>query len=132
LTVSYKGFSVPVTVNDRGPYVGPRELDLSQGAAESIGFTHTGVDYVDLVVTDYSYEESYATDEYPTTDHYAPTYSDGADYSGTQSGDGAYVVQSGDTLSGVAAELGTTVGELAAANGIADPDVIFAGQTLYY
>jgi rare lipoprotein A len=135
LTVSYNGFSVPVTVNDRGPYVGARELDLSQGAAESIGLTRTGVDYVDLIVTDYGYEESYTASEYPATDYYAPdypVYSSGADYSATQAGGGAYLVQSGDTLSGIAAELGTTVEDLAAANGIADPDVLFAGQTLYY
>jgi LysM repeat protein len=42
------------------------------------------------------------------------------------------VVQPGDTLSGIAAQLGTTVEDLAAANGIADPDVLYAGQTLYY
>jgi rare lipoprotein A len=41
-------------------------------------------------------------------------------------------VQSGDTLSGIAAELGTTVEDLAAANGLADPDLLYAGQTLYY
>ncbi len=135
LTVSYNGYSVPVTVNDRGPYVGARELDLSQGAAESIGLTHAGVDYVDLVVTSYGYEESYAAGEYPAAGYSAldyPAYSGSGDYTAAGSGDGAYVVQSGETLSGIAAELGTTVGELAAANGIADPDVIFAGQTLYY
>ena len=42
------------------------------------------------------------------------------------------MVQSGDTLSGIAAELGTTVGALAAANGIANPDLLYAGQTLSY
>src|ERR687897_1101848 len=47
LVVSYGGRSVQVTVNDRGPYVGGRELDLSQGAAEYLGLTHAGVDYVD-------------------------------------------------------------------------------------
>ena len=47
LVVSYGGRSVEVTVNDRGPYVGGRELDLSQGAAEYLGLTHAGVDYVE-------------------------------------------------------------------------------------
>ena len=42
------------------------------------------------------------------------------------------MVQSGDTWSGIAAELGTTVEYLAAANGIADPDVMPVGPTLYY
>jgi LysM repeat protein len=45
---------------------------------------------------------------------------------------GTYVVQSGDTLSGIAAELGTTAEDLAAVNGIANPDLIYPGQTLYY
>jgi rare lipoprotein A len=39
LVVSYGGRSVKVTVNDRGPYSGGRELDLSQGAAEYLGLT---------------------------------------------------------------------------------------------
>jgi len=46
LVVSYGASSVEVTVNDRGPYVGQRELDLSQGAAEALGLTQYGVDYV--------------------------------------------------------------------------------------
>lgn len=47
LLVSYGSSSVAVTVNDRGPYFGGRELDLSQGAAQAIGLTDTGVDYVE-------------------------------------------------------------------------------------
>ena len=46
LVVSYGANSVEVTVNDRGPYVGERELDLSLGAAEALGLTQYGVDYV--------------------------------------------------------------------------------------
>lgn len=45
--VSYGGRTVPVTINDRGPFVGDRELDLSQGAARALGLTKVGVDYVD-------------------------------------------------------------------------------------
>ena len=37
---------VDVRINDRGPYIGARELDLSYGAAKYIGITHPGVDYV--------------------------------------------------------------------------------------
>jgi rare lipoprotein A len=37
---------VDVRINDRGPYIGARELDLSYGAAKQIGLTHPGVDYV--------------------------------------------------------------------------------------
>ena len=127
LVVSYAGRSVQVTVNDRGPYVGRRELDLSQGAAEYIGLTQAGVDYVE-----YSRAGGY--------DAGYETYSGGTDYSGYSETEsyapgemaGSYVVQSGDTLSGIAAQLGTSVEDLAAANGIANPDFVYAGQTLYY
>jgi rare lipoprotein A len=136
IAVSYGGRSVEVTVNDRGPYVGVRELDLSQGAAEYLGLTNAGVDYVE-------YERAGGSGGYRS---YSETvdYSGGADYSsysgtesyssddGVSAGDGTYMVQSGDTLSGIAAELGTSVEDLAAANGIANPDLIYAGQTLYY
>src|SRR3712207_9305199 len=47
LVVEYGGSAVQVTVNDRGPYVGSRDLDLSRGAAEAIGLTQAGVDYVE-------------------------------------------------------------------------------------
>ncbi|HMO60357.1 MAG TPA: LysM domain-containing protein [Roseiflexaceae bacterium] len=43
---------------------------------------------------------------------------------------GLYVVQPGDTLSALAVEFGTTVGELIAANGLTDPDALQVGQTL--
>lgn len=41
-----------------------------------------------------------------------------------------YVVRYGDTLSGIALRFGTTVSQLAAANGIANPNLIYAGETL--
>lgn len=126
LIVSYAGRSVQVTVNDRGPYSGGRDLDLSQGAAEYLGLTAAGVDWVDYTVvgsggyaedsTGYSDDsggENYASDQ-PDTD-------DG----------GTYVVQSGDTLSGIAAQFGTTVDDLASANGISNPDFLSVGQTLH-
>jgi LysM repeat protein len=43
---------------------------------------------------------------------------------------GLYVVQRGDTLSGLAEDFGTTVEEILAANGLTDPNAIQAGQTL--
>ena len=46
-----------------------------------------------------------------------------------QSGD-TYTVQAGDTLSDIAAKYGTTYQELAALNGIADPNIIHVGQVL--
>ena len=44
--------------------------------------------------------------------------------------DGLYVVQPGDTLSGIAVRFHTTVRELARANGIADPNRLRVGQRL--
>ncbi len=55
LVVSYGGNSVNVVVNDRGPYIEGRELDLSQGAAEYLGLTRAGVDYVDYYVSGQGY-----------------------------------------------------------------------------
>lgn len=43
---------------------------------------------------------------------------------------GTYVVRPGDTLSAIAGRLGVSVGALTQANGITDPDRVFAGQTL--
>jgi rare lipoprotein A len=142
LLVSYGGRSVQVTVNDRGPYVGQRRLDLSKGAAKDLGLKRVGVDYVDyMVVGGRAYDDGYGGYDashserasYPRGSDYSAypqteTYSSGAqlDYGG------AYKVQRGDTLAGVAAQLGTTVEYLAATNGIADPDLIYSGQTLYY
>jgi peptidoglycan lytic transglycosylase len=37
------GRSVLVTINDRGPFIGRRELDLSYGAARQLGMVRTGV-----------------------------------------------------------------------------------------
>lgn len=43
-----------------------------------------------------------------------------------------YTVQSGDTLSGIAAQLGTVVNALVSVNGISDPNKIYPGQKLRY
>lgn len=51
LEVCYADCTV-VTVNDRGPYAGGRDLDLSQAAAEHIGLTASGVDAVDVEILD--------------------------------------------------------------------------------
>ena len=45
LRVCYQG-CVDVRINDRGPYIGARELDLSFQAASAIGLIKPGVDYV--------------------------------------------------------------------------------------
>ena len=44
--------SVEVTVNDRGPYVENRILDLSKSAAEKLGFINQGIAEVKLEVID--------------------------------------------------------------------------------
>ena len=41
-----------------------------------------------------------------------------------------YTIQSGDTLSGIAAKFGTTYQYLAELNGIVDPNKIYAGTTI--
>ena len=45
LRVCYNG-CVDVRINDRGPYIGARELDLSYGAAAQIGLIDSGVAHV--------------------------------------------------------------------------------------
>ncbi len=47
LRVCYNG-CVDVRINDRGPYIGARELDLSYGAASTIGLIHPGVANVEV------------------------------------------------------------------------------------
>ncbi|MCT4406631.1 LysM domain-containing protein, partial [Lactococcus cremoris] len=53
---------------------------------------------------------------------------------GGQSGATArtYTVSSGDNLSSIASRLGTTVQSLVSMNGISNPNLIYAGQTLNY
>lgn len=42
------GKSVVVRINDRGPYIGGRVIDLSRGAAAKIGMIHTGTANVQI------------------------------------------------------------------------------------
>ncbi len=149
ITVSYAGRSVNVVVNDRGPYSGGRDLDLSQGAAEYLGLTAAGVDYVDYEVAGAAgyaadertgYEkaeraearqaERHADAEYVEAEYAEADYDEGS--GGEAASGGSYVVQSGDTLTTIAGELGTSVDDLMAANGLTDPNVVYAGQTLTY
>jgi rare lipoprotein A len=46
------GKAVVVRINDRGPYVGRRVIDLSRGAATAVGMIGTGVAAVKLEVLD--------------------------------------------------------------------------------
>lgn len=50
LFVERNGRGVVVLVNDRGPYVGDRILDLSRAAAEAIGLTGPGVGWVEAEI----------------------------------------------------------------------------------
>ena len=50
VTNETNGKSVVVRVNDRGPFVGKRVIDLSRGAAEKIGLIRKGVGRVKLEV----------------------------------------------------------------------------------
>lgn len=52
LIVTYNGRSVVVRINDRGPYVAGRDLDLSQAAAEYIGLTAAGEAAVEVSTAD--------------------------------------------------------------------------------
>lgn len=46
LRVTHHGKSVVVTINDRGPFIKGRVLDLSTGAARAIGLTARGIGHV--------------------------------------------------------------------------------------
>jgi rare lipoprotein A len=50
LLVSYRGESVRVTVNDRGPFVAGYDIDLSLAAAREIGLTGPGIAPVRVTV----------------------------------------------------------------------------------
>ena len=145
LTVTYGGRSAQVTVNDRGPYSGGRDLDLSRAAAEYLGLTRAGVDWVDYTVTGSGGSGTRHVAGYRA----GRSAGYGADRSGALSRDhrpasgyeyasgrtdtgGVYVVRAGDTLSGISAQLGTSVRSLATANGISNPDVLSVGQRIHY
>lgn len=51
LSVCYKTCEV-VTITDRGPYIGARELDLSLGTAQRIGLIEPGVANVEVTYID--------------------------------------------------------------------------------
>lgn len=48
LFVKYNGRGVVVRINDRGPYAGDRIIDLSQGAAQTVGMS--GIGWVDATI----------------------------------------------------------------------------------
>lgn len=50
VTAIKSGKSIYVVVNDRGPYVGNRIIDLSQGAATALGIKNSGIAKVHLEI----------------------------------------------------------------------------------
>jgi len=50
VTNRYNGRSVTVRINDRGPYIGGRVIDLSSAAASAIGMVNSGVAPVDIQI----------------------------------------------------------------------------------
>jgi len=44
------GRSVVVRINDRGPFIRGRSIDLSHGAAEAVGMTQAGVAQVHMEI----------------------------------------------------------------------------------
>ncbi len=46
------GRSVVVRINDRGPFIRGRVIDLTRGAAEKIGMLHSGTASVRITVLD--------------------------------------------------------------------------------
>ncbi|MCC8023505.1 MAG: LysM peptidoglycan-binding domain-containing protein, partial [Clostridiales bacterium] len=56
--------------------------------------------------------------------------SSGSSGSSGSAGATTYTIRRGDTLSGIAARYGTTVGAIASLNGISNVDLIYAGETI--
>jgi len=144
LTICYQGACANnVPVIDRGPYVAGRDLDVTAAVAETIGLTSAGVGLVTWhvegragIAGEASAPASYRAnarasdranylDTDPVSYKYASSQSDAG-------GGSYYVVRPGDTLSGIAAQLGTSVNHLASANGIPNPDFILVGQKIFY
>lgn len=48
--VTYRGRSVICRINDRGPFIHGRSIDLSRGTARAIGMLNAGVARVDIQV----------------------------------------------------------------------------------
>ncbi len=75
-------------------------------------------------------QSSGTTEDAPVASDSASAPSSGPSTSTGSGGSGSYVVQPGDTLSAIAARVGTTVDQLAAANGIDPAGLLLAGVGL--
>ena len=130
LLVSYGGNTARVVVNDRGPYIGARELDLSQGVAQQLGLIEAGVDYVEVTylgAPQIAEVPQAAAVDSPTIVVEPSPETNVAQGSADSE---AYVVQTGDSLLGIAAQLGTSTDNLMLKNGILNPNLVYGGQTL--
>jgi rare lipoprotein A len=140
LTICYQGACANnVPVIDRGPYGAGRDLDVTAAVAETIGLTSAGVGLVTWHVEGRAgfASEASAPASYRANDRANYLDIDPVSYKHASSqpdagGGSYYVVRPGDTLSGIAAQFGTSVNHLASANGIPDPDFILVGQKIYY
>ena len=147
LTICYQGACADnVPVIDRGPYVAGRDLDATAAVAETIGLTSAGVGLVTWHVegragiageasapaTPASYRANdRASDRANERDIDPVSYKYASSQPDAGGGSSFYVVRPGDTLSGIAAQFGTSVNHLASANSIPDPDFISVGQKIY-
>jgi rare lipoprotein A len=140
LTICYQGACANnVPVIDRGPYVAGRDLDVTAAVAETIGLTSAGVGLVTWhvegragIAGEASAPASYRANDRANDRDIAPVSYKYASSQPDAGGGSYYVVRPGDTLSGIAAQFGTSVSHLASANGIPDPDFILVGQKIYY
>ena len=129
LMVSYQGSSVPVTVNDRGPYVGSRGLDLSQAAAQDIGLTEAGVDYVEYSYAQPGYEEpAYTEPTYTEPTEPAPVSTEAAYTESAPSGD--YAASETSYTEDTAASQGSYSETQPASGASGGAYVVQAGDTL--
>ncbi|MGH2460628.1 MAG: LysM peptidoglycan-binding domain-containing protein [Chloroflexota bacterium] len=110
------GRSVIVQVRDRGGF--SYALDLSYAAFKLIADPA-------LMGIPVSYQVVSGPSGVPIPPRAAPS-----SRSGRPAPSGQYVVQSGDTLDGIADQTGVNASNLAAWNGLADPDQVTAGQVL--
>lgn len=140
LTICYQGACANnVPVIDRGPYVAGRDLDVTAAVAETTGLTSAGVGLVTWhvegragIAGEASAPASYRANDRANDRDIDPVSYKYASSQPDAGGGSYYVVRPGDTLSGIAAQFGTSVNHLASANGIPDPDFISVGQKIYY
>ena len=138
LTICYQGACANnVSVIDRGPYVAGRDLDVTATVAETVGLTSAGVGVVTWhvegragIAGEASAPASYRANDRANDRDIDPVSYKYASSQPDAGGGSYYVVRPGDTLSGIAAQFGTSVNHLASANGIPDPDFISVGQKI--